>query len=66
MHGTVKSFDTKNGYGFIISPDHEGDIFFHVRNCFNKPAPNDHVQFEIGQAYGKHEGKKEAIHVRKA
>lgn len=29
QRGTVKWFDTKRGYGFIIPAEGDGDVFFH-------------------------------------
>jgi cold shock protein len=47
--GTVKFFNEKKGYGFII-PDGDGkDIFFHVRSVHGMPAPktDNKVSFQI-------------------
>jgi hypothetical protein len=34
LHGTVKWFDERRGFGFRIRDDHGPDIFIHARQCW--------------------------------
>ncbi len=36
--GRVKLYDTSRGYGFIVSPEAQGDVFFHRSDCQIDPS----------------------------
>ena len=62
MIGTIKVL--KEGFGFIVSPDSESDVFFHANNLenvdFNSLEVDQELEFEIGE--GKN-GKSQAVNV---
>lgn len=49
--GTVKWFDNKKGYGFIVQPEGKEDIFVHYSaiqgDGFKTLADGEEVEFEI-------------------
>ena len=49
--GTVKWFDNKKGYGFIIQPDGKEDIYVHYSSIqgdgFKTLEDGEEVEFEI-------------------
>lgn len=48
--GRVASWKQKEGYGFITSSSHQGDIFFHIRDTFDRnwqPHPGETVKFTV-------------------
>lgn len=51
MRGQVKWFDAKKGYGFIVTPDRDGDIFVHYTEIagdgFRKLLDGESVEFEL-------------------
>ena len=51
--GTVKWFNDKKGYGFIVPEGSDEDVFVHYSNIegdgFRKLADGDPVQFEVVQ-----------------
>jgi len=61
--GEVKWFDVKKGYGFIVSPDVNGDdgspqdVFFHYSKIqmegFKKVDPGDAVEFNVDYVEGR-------------
>lgn len=62
MKGSVKWFNEKKGYGFILS-ESGNDVFVHITDFIDKskiPDEGDNVEFEVA------EGKKgnKAIKVR--
>lgn len=46
ISGIVKWFDAKKGYGFIVSPDVEGDVFVH----YSKIQMEGFKKLETGEA----------------
>lgn len=63
MQGTIKRIMSDRGYGFILAPDQEDDIFFHQSNV----ADNKFTQLREGQKveFEMSEGRKgpEAINI---
>lgn len=61
MKGTVSSFNTEKGFGFIKTDDGK-IVFMHVNGLIDQVKINDRVDFEIVQ------GKKgpEAVKVKKS
>ena len=51
VDGVVKWFDAKKGYGFIVSPEVEGDVFTHYTKIqmegFKKLETGEQVTFEV-------------------
>ena len=51
MQGKIKSYSGKGrdskGYGFIVSDDVEGDIFFHFTNLKSDIEVGDVVEFDL-------------------
>lgn len=51
VDGVVKWFDAKKGYGFIISPEVEGDVFVHYTKVqmegFKKLETSEEVTFDV-------------------
>ncbi|TVQ91620.1 MAG: cold shock domain-containing protein [Bacteroidetes bacterium] len=60
--GTVKFFNEKKGYGFILDDKSEKDVFVHHSGLIDKIANDDKVEFELAE---DEKGQK-AINVRKA
>jgi len=54
VNGTVKWFDAKKGFGFIVSPEVEGDVFVHYTKIqmegFKKLETGEKVAFEVVQS----------------
>jgi cold shock protein len=59
--GTVKFFNEKKGYGFIIDEKTEKDVFVHHTGLLDPIANDDRVSFE----YSEDERGKKAINVKK-
>ncbi len=54
VDGVVKWFDAKKGFGFIVSPEVEGDVFVHYTKIqmegFKKLETGEKVTFEVMQS----------------
>ena len=46
IEGTVKTYNSKKGFGFIKVDGEKKDIFFHITNC-----PNKHVEPKQGERF---------------
>lgn len=63
--GTVKWFNVTKGYGFIINPEYQIDIYVHfadiVMDGFKALHESQNVVFDL---YQSQDGKLQATHVR--
>ena len=57
MTGVVKFFDSKRGWGFIISDENEMEVYVHyseiLMDGFKRLFPGDKVKFELGEHNGR-------------
>ena len=64
--GKIKWFNATKGYGFIESPETEGDVFLHIsalqESGIDSISEGDAVTFDLGD----NRGKVTAINVKKA
>mgnify|MGYP000607275194 FL=1 len=64
--GKIKWFNATKGYGFIESPETEGDVFLHIsalqESGIDSITEGDAVTFDLGD----NRGKVTAINVKKA
>ncbi len=50
LSGRVKQYHPERGYGFVVSPDAPGDVFFHRSDCRADPValePSAVVSFDL-------------------
>lgn len=51
MQGVVKWFDVKKGFGFIVSPEVQGDVFAHYSKIemegFKKLDAGENIEFTL-------------------
>ncbi len=60
--GTLKFFNEKKGYGFIVDDNSGKDVFVHHSGLVDKPVNDEKVTYEIAE---DQKGKK-AVNVKKA
>jgi len=64
--GKIKWFNATKGYGFIESPETEGDVFLHIsalqESGIDSITEGDAVTFDLGD----NRGKVTAINVKRA
>jgi CspA family cold shock protein len=64
--GKIKWFNATKGYGFIESPETEGDVFLHIsalqESGIDSITEGDAVTFDLGD----NRGKVTAVNVKKA
>ena len=55
MQGTCKWFNSTKGFGFITSPEHDGNIFVHYSNIemdgYKQLNEGDKVEFDIEETH---------------
>ena len=47
IHGTVKFFNSENGFGFIKHDDSSKETFVHVSGLIDEIKENDKVEFDV-------------------
>ncbi|MGV3557510.1 cold-shock protein [Larkinella arboricola] len=45
--GTVKFFNRKKGFGFIVPSDLSPDLFVHISDCLDSLVEQDKVTYEV-------------------
>lgn len=63
LSGRLKIYHAERGYGFVVSPDTPGDVFFHRSDCRIDPAslaPSAPVTFDLAEMAN---GQSKAVNV---
>jgi cold shock CspA family protein len=66
LAGRVKTYHPERGYGFVVSPDTPGDVFFHRSDCRTDPGgleASATVTFDLVEMAN---GQSKAVNVAKA
>ena len=66
QQGTIKWFNAKKGFGFIVREDNDLDVFVHHSNIdgkgFKTLQENQRVEFDIAESHEP--GREKAINVK--
>jgi len=61
MRGTIKSYNSDKGYGFVRADDSPSDVFFHITKVLRgEPTPGATVEFDLGE---RRDGRPMAVDV---
>ncbi len=66
LSGHMKRYNATRGYGFVVSPDATGDVFFHRSDCRADPStlePGAEVTFDLVEMAN---GQLKAVHLEPA
>lgn len=58
MKGIIKSYDIKQGFGFIIPEDDSEGLFFYKKDLLEDVSKDDKVQFEKEKGLNGYNAKK--------